>query len=139
MSQFLKHTDEYSSEWSSGIDFDDAVKLPDGGSTCDIYKTRWQRREVFVKRLKEQYRSKPLYLDALDKEFEIGVSLNHPALPHYLEFHRDFIVMDYVDGITLAEMIKRKDPWLADEKHTVQMRKEMVDVVDYLNRHSLCL
>ena len=67
MSRFLKHSDDYSAELSHGIDFDDAVKLPGGGSTCDIYRTRWQRREVFVKRLKEEFRSKPLYLDALDK------------------------------------------------------------------------
>ena len=68
MSQFINHTDDYSSEFTTGIDFDDAVKLPGGGSTCDIFKTRWQRRDVFVKRLKEGLRSKPLYLDALDKE-----------------------------------------------------------------------
>lgn len=98
MSQFLKDTDEYPAD-VAGIDFDDAVKLPCGGSTCDIYKTRWQRRDVFVKRLKKEYRAKPLYLDALDKEFDVGVGLRHPSLPEYREFHRDDIIMDYIDGI----------------------------------------
>lgn len=72
MSQFLNNTDEYSPETGTGTDFESAVRLTGGGSTCDIYRTNWQRREVFVKRLKEEYRSKPLYLDAFDKEYEVG-------------------------------------------------------------------
>ena len=69
MSHFLNNPDRYTREYSHEIDFDDAIRLPEGGTTCDIYRTRWQRREVFVKRLKEEFLSKPLYLDALDKEF----------------------------------------------------------------------
>lgn len=137
MSQFLNNTDSYREESRAGIDFDDAVKLPGGGSTCDIYKTRWQRREVFVKRLKEEFRSMPIYLDALDKEYEVGVGLRHPSLPDYREFHRDYIVMDYVDGMTLAEMMRRRDPWLDSEEHLVKMLRELVGVVDYLHRHNV--
>ena len=138
MSQFLNNDSQYSRYNRDGeIDFDDAVKLPEGGSTCDIYRTRWQRRDVFVKRLKEQYRTNPIYLDALDKEFDIGVKLRHPSLPIYHEFHRDYIVLDYTDGLTLAEMIKRQDPWLKSEKNIVKMLKELVDVVGYLHRHNI--
>ncbi|MDE6643854.1 MAG: protein kinase [Muribaculaceae bacterium] len=137
MSQFLNDDSQLSPDSRGEIDFDDAVRLPDGGSTCDIYRTKWQRRNVFVKRLKEQYRSNPLYLDALDKEFDIGVNLKHPSLPEYREFHRDFIVLDYIDGLTLAEMIKRQDPWLKSEKNIVKMLKELVDVVGYLHRHNV--
>ena len=137
MSQFLKQENEYSTERYQGIDFDDAVKLPAGGSTCDISKTRWQRRDVFVKRLKEEYRAKPLYLDALDKEFDVGVGLRHPSLPEYREFHRDYIIMDYIDGETLAVMIKRNDSWLTKEKNIVAMLRELIDVVDYLHRHNV--
>lgn len=137
MSEFLKPTDRYNAEYPSEIDFDDAVKLPEGGSTCDIYRTKWQRRDVFVKRLKEQFRAKPLYLDALDKEFDIGVNLKHPSLPEYREFHRDYVVLDYIDGITLSDMIKQRDPWLSNEKHIVKMLKELVDVVGYLHRHNV--
>lgn len=137
MSEFLKPADRYNAENPSEIDFDSAVKLPEGGSTCDIYRTKWQRRDVFIKRLKKPFRSKPLYLDALDKEFDIGVNLKHPSLPEYREFHRDYIVLDYIDGITLADMIKRHDPWLSNEKHIVKMLKELVDVVGYLHRHNV--
>lgn len=137
MSEFLKCTDDYTVEYPSEINFGNAVRLPEGGSTCDIYRTKWQRRDVFVKRLKEMYRSNPLYLDALDKEFDIGAQLRHPSLPVYHEFHRDYIVLDYIDGQTLAEMIERQDPWLKKEKNIIRMLKELVDVVGYLHQHNI--
>ena len=137
MSEFLKCTDDYTVEYPSEINFGTAVRLPEGGSTCDIYRTKWQRRDVFVKRLKEMYCSNPLYLDALDKEFDIGAQLRHPSLPVYHEFHRDYIVLDYIDGQTLAEMIERQDPWLKKEKNIIRMLKDLVDVVGYLHQHNI--
>lgn len=137
MSQFLNDPRKNDESFREEIDFEDAIRLPDGGTTCDIYRTRWQRREVFVKRLKEKYRTNPHYLDALDKEYEIGVSLKHPSLPDYREFHRDYIVMDFIDGSTLADMIKRQDPWLKSENNILRMLKELVDVVEYLHRHNV--
>ena len=137
MSQFLNSSDHLSRDSVHEIDFEEATRLTAGGSTCDIFRTRWQRREVFVKRLKEELRMMPLYLDALDKEFDVGVRLHHPSLPVYHEFHRDYIVMDYVDGLTLAEMIRRNDAWLTSERNVVKMLRELVEVVDYLHRHNV--
>ncbi|MCH5223264.1 MAG: protein kinase [Muribaculaceae bacterium] len=135
MSQFLRKISDNQNQ--EVIDFRSAVRLPDGGSTCDLFRTRWQRREVFVKRLKKEYRTNPLYLDALDKEFEIGVSLKHPSLPDYREFHGDYILIDYIDGVTLGDMIKNQDPWLENEKNIIRMLRELVEVTDYLHRHNV--
>ncbi|MDE5811537.1 MAG: protein kinase [Muribaculaceae bacterium] len=137
MSRFLNDASEYYSDNPTVVDFDDATKLLAAGSTCDIYRTRWQRREVFVKRLKEEYRAKPLYLDALDKEFEIGANLKHPSLPVYHAFERDYIIMDYIDGATLADMIRGKDKWLANEKNIVKLLRELIEVVGFLHRHNV--
>lgn len=137
MSQFIDDDSDFRVEEPGAIDFNEAVKLPGGGSTCHIYRTRWQRREVFVKRLKEPLRTKPLYLDAFDKEFETGVGLRHPSLPEYRELHRDYIVMDYIDGATLADMIRKRDPWLTSEKNIVKMLRQLVDVVGYLHCHNV--
>lgn len=137
MSKFLYDTKDYESDAVAEVDFTRAVRLPGGGTTCDVYKTRRQRREVFVKRLKEEFRSSPLHLDALDKEFDIGVNLSHPALPHYHEFHRDYIVMDFIDGQTLSDLIRNRDPWLAQEKNLLYVLRTLVDVVDYLHRHNV--
>lgn len=136
MSQFI-NDGEYSSDFSSEIDFDAAELLDGGGSTCDIYRTRWQRHTVFVKRLKEEYRAAPIYLDALDKEYEIGVRLKHVALPTYLHFHRDYIVMEYIDGKTLAELITKKDEWLGKKQNVKRLLRELVCVVGYLHRQGV--
>lgn len=137
MSKFINDKINREENYRKEIDFEDAIRLPDGGSTCDIYRTKWQRHEVFVKRLKEEHRSNPLYLDALDKEYEIGTALKHPSLPDYREFHRDYIVMDYIDGRTLSDMIKSHDQWLLNEKNVIKMLRELIEVVDYLHRHNV--
>ena len=137
MSGFLNKNETVADPFDQEINFEDAVRMPDGGSTCEIYRTRWHRREVFVKRLKDEFRSNPLYLDALDKEYEIGVSLKHPCLPDYRMINRDYIVMDYIDGDTLADMIKRKDPWLSNEKNIVRVLRDLVEATGYLHRHNV--
>lgn len=137
MSEFLKESYENDKEKIFEINFEEMVPLPKGGSTCDIYRTRWHRREVFIKRLKEEYRFNPLYLDAIYKEFEIGVSLKHPSLPDYREFHRDYIIMDFIDGQSLAQLINQHDPWLKNEKNIIKLLKELINVIDYLHRHNV--
>lgn len=137
MSQFLSESSEYHSEPLQEIDFDSATDLKLNGSTCDAYKTKWQRRTVFVKRLKKEFRFNPLYLDAFEKEFDIGASINHPSIPAYLAFGRDYIVMEYIDGETLSQMIENNDPWLHNGKNLVRLLNELVDCVDYLHRHKI--
>lgn len=136
-SGFLNDCHSYGNQ-DENIAFEDAVLLKKSGSTCEVYRTHRHLREVFVKRLKQEFRSHPVYLDALDKEFEIGVGLRHPSLPYYREFHRDYIVIDYIDGETLSEMIQRGDPWLCHERNIVRLLRQLVDVVDYLHRHGIC-
>ena len=121
----------------TGIDFSKAQKLPGGGSTCDIYKAISQRRKVFVKRLKPEFRNMPLYLSAFDKEYDIGVNLNHISLPKYIAFYEDYIVMDFIDGKTLAELIQNKDPWLAREKNVIRLLRQLLEVIDYLHQHNV--
>lgn len=121
---------------NNAIDFSKATKLERGGSICECYTTRHFRRRVFVKRLKEEYRNSPLHLAALDKEFDVGASLSHPNLPHYYEIHHDYIIMDYIEGETLEEMIKADDPRLKDADVVRKILFQLVDVLEYLHsRH----
>ena len=101
-------------EAGSIIDFSRAKRLNTTGSTCDAYLAELKHRKVFVKRLKEKYRGSARYRTAFEKEYEIGVGLSHPALPVYIDFHGDYIVMNYIDGRTLAEMLASGDEWLSN-------------------------
>lgn len=134
MSQF---TDKILQPESTDIDFSQATKLHGGGSTCDIYVTTLHRRKVFVKRLKAEYQDMPVYRSAFDKEFDIGVNLKHKSLPEYREFGGNYIVMDFIDGKTLADLLKNKDPWLSKERNVILMLSELIEVVDYLHQHNI--
>ena len=118
------------------IDFSQAVKLETGGSICDAFVVRHHRRRVFMKRLKEEYRNSSLHLAALDKEFDVGITLNHKSLPRYLEFHDNYILMDYIEGDSLHKLMVDHDPWHNSEKNLWRFLRQLLEVTDYLhNRH----
>ena len=120
----------------SEIDFSQAIKLETGGSICDAFVVRHHRRRVFMKSLKEEYRNSSLHLAALDKEFDVGITLNHKSLPRYLEFHDNYILMDYIEGDSLHKMMVTHDPWLNSEKNLWRFLRQLLEVTDYLhNRH----
>lgn len=124
-------------EYSDAIDFSTAERLPDGGTTCECYKTVLDGHTVFVKRLKPELSNKAIYLEAFRKEFETGSKLHHPSLPDYRRFFDNYMVMDYVDGFTIADLVKRGDEWLANEENVRNMMRELLDVVDYLHQHNI--
>lgn len=126
-----------SAEAPFAVDFSAATPLKRHGSTCDAFECTVQRRRVFVKRLKAEYRENPLYRAAFDKEFDLGVSLSHPSLPRYIGFGGDYIVMDFIEGDTLADLIRRKDRRLRERKFVDRLLRELVDVVDYLHNRNI--
>lgn len=119
------------------VDFVAARPLDVSGSTCDVYECTIQRRRSFVKRLKAEYRNNPLYRAAFSKEFELGVSLSHPSLPRYVGFGGEYIVIDYVEGDTLAALIQRNDSRLEDKKFVRKLLRELIDVVGYLHNRNI--
>ena len=119
------------------VDFALAKPLDRSGSTCDAYECTVQRRRVFVKRLKAGYRDNPLYRAAFDKEYDLGVSLSHPSLPRYVGFGGDYIVMDFIEGDTLADLITRGDSRLRNRKFVRRLLLELLDVVEYLHRRNI--
>lgn len=115
------------------LDFAKAKKLSRTGSTCDAYVGTIQRRRVFIKRLKAEYRNNPLYRAAFDKEYELGISLSHPSLARYVGFGYDYIVMDFIEGDTLADLIRRDDQRLKNRKFVKRKLCELIDVIEYLH------
>ena len=119
------------------VDFTKAELLDRSGSTCDAYEATVQRRRVFVKRLKAEYRDNPLYRAAFDKEYDLGVSLSHPSLPRYVGYGDDYVVMDFIEGDTLADLIQRGDSRLRDRKFVRKLLSELIDVAEYLHNRNV--
>jgi serine/threonine protein kinase len=69
------------------------------------------RREVAIKILPEEFSSDPDRLGRFEREAKVLASLNHPHIAQIygLEEHQDgrFLVLELVDGETLAERIRR--------------------------------
>ena len=117
------------------IDFDNIISLKSEGTTCDTFLLTLRQKRYFVKRLKPDLRDKGLNLTAMRKEFEIGSSLHHSSIPTYRWLGKDYLVTDYIEGHTLARMMKEGDPWLQDQRNVDNLFRSLLDVTGYL--HSL--
>ena len=119
------------------VDYSAAHQLNRSGSTCYAYECTVQHRRVFIKRLKTEYRDNPLYRAAFSKEYDLGVSLSHPSLPRYVGFGGDYIAMDFIEGDTLSELIKRGDRRLENKSFLRKLMNELIDVVEYLHARNI--
>lgn len=115
----------------------DAQPLQLNGATCDTYYARLHGRRVFIKRLKEKYRLDPRYLAALEKEFKLGYRLEHKALPRYISFEQDAIVMDFVEGVTLTQFIKENPEYFSLKKNIDKFMMQLLEGVKYLHHNSI--
>lgn len=69
-------------------------------------------RKFLYKGLAPEYAGKPEYRALLRKEFELGMKLDHPGIVRVWGMEETpfgpCLVMDYIDGITLAEFMAEK-------------------------------
>lgn len=79
--------------------------------TCILHSARWHSRRYVLKSLRNEYASNPVYIAALRKEFELGVSLDHTNIIRVVAFEEiatlgKCIVMEWVDGEPLNKFLK---------------------------------
>ncbi len=84
------------------------------GGMARVYKAkdRYLQRIIAVKVLKDELREDDEFLKRFDTEAQAAASLTHPNIVQIYDVGRDnnryYIVMEYVDGITLKEYIRQK-------------------------------
>lgn len=89
------------------------------GGMADVYKARCRvlKRWVAVKILKDEFVNDEEFLERFEREAYAAGSLNHPNIVSIYDVGRDdnihYIVMEYVDGITLKDYIRQNGalPW----------------------------
>ncbi len=79
------------------------------GPTRLLSAHRYGKRYV-LKTLKEGYRNEQLYRQALRKEFEIGINLDHPNIRRTIGYEDipgvgESIILEYVDGEALSDSV----------------------------------
>lgn len=119
------------------LSFPDAELLPFGGSTCDCYRVKLYGKLHFMKRLKPEFRTDPRYVAALQKEFETGFRLDHPHLVLYVSKGDDYLLTEYVDGMTLRTFVAENPDYFKSVQNTYRFLNQLLDVVGYLHQHQV--
>jgi len=96
-------------------------KIGEGGM-AEVYKAKCHvlQRFVAVKILKSQFHEDYEFIKKFDVESKSAAKLNHPNVVNIfdvgIEGEIRFIVMEYIDGITLKKYIKEQEGFLSDNK-----------------------
>lgn len=73
--------------------------------------------------------------DAFEREARLLNSLHHPVLPHVSDYFTDsnglFLVMEYIDGEDLSEIIKRKGAFAVGD--VLRWINSLLDALDFLH------
>lgn len=109
MDTHLDYSGLFSSQFSNIMLFYSSNAGP-----AEIYSATRYGKRFILKGLKEQFRDDPIYALSLAKEFEIGISLDHPNIRRTLSLETvdgigQVIVLEYVDGFSLESLIASRD------------------------------
>lgn len=138
------------SDFTDNLDkeMNDAVSMPiensfshlsecyvsNSGHTRLFSATKYGKRYM-LKCLKKDFLYTPVYQQALTKEFEIGLQLEHPYICRTLGLERladlgDTLVMEYIDGDTLQALIEKKK-LTAELAHKITA--QLMDALAYMH------
>lgn len=124
------------------IPADDIVPLPERcGSTCLCYLVRHQGKRYLMKRLRPEYAANPRYRELFRKEFETGQRFPHAHLVEYVSMGEDidgcYIIMEYVDGETLGERMRRNPAYFANPDQVERLFSQLLDCLSNLHHHQV--
>lgn len=127
---------------SSGFEFNKLdltvfEPLTQNGATCNAFRVKIYGKLHFLKRLKPAYAGDIRYQEALRKEFETGFRLEHPNLVRYISFDAEGILMEYVDGDTLSELLRRQPEYFCNNDNLIRFLSQLLDAVQYLHEHQV--
>jgi len=103
------------------------------GAVYLAYDQRIQGRQVAVK---ENLDTTPLAHSQFDAEVKVMAALRHPNLPGISDHFtgpngRQYLVMDYIAGETLEDLVAQRGP--LPEAEVVALTRQLLDALDYLH------
>lgn len=116
-------------------------KLGDGGmGSVYLAQNKSINQYVAVKMLHPQYSNKPLLRERFRNEAIMLSSLNHPNIVKFLNYVENdqgiFLIMEYVDGMTLEDFINKKNGLIVEEK-AYPMFRQILDAFNYAHKHNI--
>lgn len=97
-----------------------------------LYKAQRYGKWFVLKGLKPEHQQETVYKRLIVKEFELGIQMDHPNIVRTFSYETDpvagpVIVMEYVDGMTLKEFLK-KNP---SRQARLKIAEELLSAMDY--------
>ncbi|MDE5998347.1 MAG: protein kinase [Muribaculaceae bacterium] len=104
-----------------------------GSSRLEFFKVRHYGALHFVKRPALAFSHDLLTVESLRKEFYIGYNLNHPSIVRYIRMEGDAVFEEYVDGLSLREMIDSEDERLYSSDFLLRICRQLLEATAYLH------
>lgn len=103
-----------------------------------ILKAKRNNKWFILKGINESYKNISIYETILQREFEIGNQISHNNITNTLfidtlDDYGKVIVMEYIDGCTLHDFLKK--PHNKTDKNKIV--KELLDAVEYLHQRQI--
>jgi|LGVF01.1.fsa_nt_gb serine/threonine-protein kinase len=116
-------------------------KVGEGGM-ADVYKAKCHvlQRFVAVKILKSQFNEDDDFITKFDHESKAAAQLNHPNIVNIFDVGIEgdirYIVMEYIDGITLKKHIRNKKEAL-DENEIIKFSMQIASALDHAHKNNI--
>src|SRR5690625_1613701 len=112
-----------------------------GGGMANVYLARdiILDRDVAIKVLRLEYANDAEFIERFDREAQAATSLSHPNIVNIYdvgeEEHILYMVMEYVDGLTLKEFIQQNSPIVVEE--ALEIMKQLTDAISHAHDNGL--
>ena len=111
------------------------------GATSETFKRRIDGRLYFVKQLRPEYSGDKRYREAFRKEYEVGKSIDCPYIVKYVAMEEGAdglcILMEYVNGVTLAEKQASEPEYFRKEQHVKKLLLQVAQALAVLHRRNI--
>ena len=116
-------------------------KIGDGGmGSVYLAKNKSIHQFVAIKMLHPQYSNNPLLRERFRNEAIMLSSLNHPNIVKFLNYVENdqgiFLIMEYVDGMTLEDHINKRTGLIVEER-AYPMFRQILDAFSYAHKHQI--
>src|SRR5690625_2317573 len=112
-----------------------------GGGMANVYLARdiILERDVAIKVLRLEYANDAEFIERFDREAQAATSLSHLNIVNIYdvgeEDHILYMVMEYVDGLTLKEYIQQNSPIAVEE--ALEIMKQLTDAISHAHANGL--
>lgn len=117
------------------------IEMIGGGGMANVYlaKDLILNRQVAIKMLRMEFANDEEFIARFDREAQSATSLSHPNIVNIYdvgdEDHLLYMVMEYVDGMTLKEYIHRFSPLPIQD--VVDIMKQITSAIHHAHEHNI--